>query len=65
LLRTIEDRVQSLQASQLSVSEIMAAMPTRDFDAVWGRGYVTGEIFLHMILAGLGLTEKTTTASAA
>jgi hypothetical protein len=24
-----------------------------------GRGYVTGEIFLRMILAGLGLTVKT------
>src|SRR5262245_41409904 len=65
MLRTIEDRVQSLLASQSSVPEIMAAAPTRDFDAIWGRGYVTGEVFLRMILAGLGSTEKTTTASAA
>jgi len=65
MLRTIEDRVQSLMASQSSVLEIMAAAPTRDFDAVWGGGYVTGEVFLRMILAGLALTEITTTASAA
>jgi glyoxylase-like metal-dependent hydrolase (beta-lactamase superfamily II) len=54
MLRTIEDSVQSLLTSQASVAEIMDAAPTRDFDEIWGRGYVTGKIFLRMILAGLG-----------
>lgn len=58
MLRTIEVRIKALIASGSSVTEILAAAPTADFDPVWGRGYVTGEIFVRMILAGLGLTEK-------
>jgi cyclase len=57
-LRTIEGRVQRLIAAGSSVAEILAAAPSAEFDPVWGRGYVTGTIFVRMILAGLGLTEK-------
>jgi cyclase len=59
MLHTIEGRIQSLIASQSSVAKIIAAAPTADFDVVWGRGYVTGDIFIRMVLAGLGLTTKT------
>ena len=58
MLRTIEVRIKALIASGSSVTEILAAAPTADFDPVWGRGYVTGEIFVRMIPAGLGPTEK-------
>ena len=57
--RAIEVRIQSLIASKSSVAEIIAAAPTSDFDGVWGRGYVTGDIFVRMVPAGLGLTAKT------
>jgi len=57
-LRTIEGRVQRLVAAGSSVAEILAAAPSAEFDPVWGRGYVTGTVFVRMILAGLGLTEK-------
>jgi hypothetical protein len=57
-LRTIEGRVQRLIAAGSSVAEILAAAPSAEFDPVWGRGYVTGTVFVRMILAGLGLTEK-------
>jgi cyclase len=57
-LCTIEGRIMPLVAAHASVSEIIAAAPTRDFDAVLGRGYVTGDFFVRMVLAGLGLTEK-------
>jgi len=57
-LRTIEGRVQRLIGAGSSVAEILAAAPSADFDPVWGRGYVTGTVFVRMILAGLGLTEK-------
>ena len=57
-LRTIEGRVQRLIAAGCSVAEILAAAPSAEFDPVWGRGYVTGTVFVGMIQAGLGLTEK-------
>jgi cyclase len=59
VLRAIEERVQSLVASHSTAAEIIAAAPTREFDAVWGTGYVTGDIFVRMVLAGLGLETKT------
>lgn len=65
MLCTVEGRVQRLIAAGSSVAEILAAAPSADFDPVWGRGYVTRDIFLRMILAGLGLTEKPTTTSTA
>ena len=57
-LRTIEGRIQRLVAAGSSVAEILAAAPSAEFDPVWGRGYVSGTVFVRMILAGLGLTEK-------
>jgi len=65
MLRTIEGRIQPLIASGSPVAGILAAAPTADFDRVWGRGYVTGDIFVRMILAGFGLTEEAKKSSAA
>jgi len=48
-----ECRVQRLIAAGSSVAEILAAAPSAEFDLVWGRGYVTGTVFVRMILAGL------------
>jgi hypothetical protein len=59
LLRVIEGRVQSLVASRSTPAEIIAAAPTREFDAVWGSGHVSGDILVRMIVAGLGLETKT------
>jgi glyoxylase-like metal-dependent hydrolase (beta-lactamase superfamily II) len=64
MLRAVEGRIQSLVASQSSVAEIIAAAPTRDFDGAWGRGYVTGDVFVHMVLAGLGLPATSDRPSA-
>jgi len=58
MLRAIEGRIQSLIASKSTVAEIIAAAPTCDFDGVWGCGYVTGDIFVRMVLAGLGFTAR-------
>jgi cyclase len=57
MLRTIEGRIRPLVAANLTVPEIIAAAPTAEFDRRWGGGYVAGEHFTRMILAGLGLTE--------
>jgi hypothetical protein len=56
MLCAIEARIQPMIASQSPAAEIIAAVPTADFDPVWGRAYVSGDIFLRMVLAGLGLT---------
>jgi cyclase len=54
MLRTVEERIGPMIASHWPVAEVLSAAPTADFDPVWGRGYVTGPIFVRMILAALG-----------
>jgi hypothetical protein len=58
MLRTVEDRIEPLIASHSTIAEILAAAPTADYDLEWGRGYVTGDIFIRMILAGFGLVGR-------
>jgi glyoxylase-like metal-dependent hydrolase (beta-lactamase superfamily II) len=40
MLRTVHDRMQELIADGRSRDEIIAARPTRDLDATWGRGFM-------------------------
>jgi hypothetical protein len=40
-------------AANLTVPEIIRYAPTAEFDPIWGRGYVTGDYFIRMVLAGL------------
>jgi glyoxylase-like metal-dependent hydrolase (beta-lactamase superfamily II) len=40
MLRTVHDRVQELIADGKSRDEVVAARPTRDLDADWGRGFM-------------------------
>jgi hypothetical protein len=47
----------------LTVSEIIDASPTAEFDSTWGKGYVTGVHFLRMVLAGLQQGEQSTAHS--
>ena len=46
MLRTVEERIGPMIAAQWPVAEVLSAAPTADFDPVWGRGYVTGPIFV-------------------
>jgi len=55
MLRTLEDRVLPRIRAGQTASEIIASLPTADFDPVWGQGYVTGEHFMWMVLAALGI----------
>lgn len=57
MLRSIEDRILILIEAKHEVSEIVEAKPTGEFDALWGRGYVSGAHFTCMALAGMGLTN--------
>jgi len=45
-------------AAGASFCKILAANLTADFDPVWGSGYVTGDLFVRMVLAGFGVTEQ-------
>jgi len=58
MLHAIEDRILALIDAKLSLREIIAATPTVEFDSTWGGGYVTGEYFTRMVLAGLGIDQK-------
>ena len=40
MLRTVHDRVQKLIRDGASKQEVVAAKPTRDFDAEWGGGFM-------------------------
>jgi hypothetical protein len=61
MLHKIEDHILALIELQFTISEIIAAGPTAEFDPLWGRGYVSGAHFTRMILAGLNLAEARTT----
>jgi len=48
MLGTVASRVEALIASGKSVSQVLAAAPTSEFDAKWGGGYVSGATFTVM-----------------
>ena len=58
MLRTIEDRILSLIKKRLTVSEVIEASPTAEFDPIWEKCYVTGTHFTRMVLAGLQHSER-------
>ena len=58
MLRTVEERIGLMIAAHWPVADVVSAAPTADFDPAWGRGYVTGPIFVRMILGGFGLAQK-------
>ncbi|HYZ20578.1 MAG TPA: MBL fold metallo-hydrolase [Rhodopila sp.] len=54
MLQASEGRIRALVARELPAADIIAAAPTAEFEARWGRGYVTGPDFVRMVLAGMG-----------
>lgn len=49
MLATIRDRVNVLVKEEKTVDEIIAAKPTADFDAVWGKGFMNPDQWVRMI----------------
>jgi hypothetical protein len=39
------------------MDEVVAAAPTKDFDAKWGSGYVTPDVFTKMVFSSLAGTS--------
>ena len=45
MLASVRDRVAALKARGFSEQEAIAKKPTADLDAVWAKGFITGDIF--------------------
>jgi glyoxylase-like metal-dependent hydrolase (beta-lactamase superfamily II) len=53
MLTAIHDRVATLKASGLPVEAVIAAKPTAAFDAKWGSGFITPELFTGLVYRGV------------
>jgi glyoxylase-like metal-dependent hydrolase (beta-lactamase superfamily II) len=53
MLAQVRQRIQQLVAAGKTMDEAVAAAPTKDFDAKWGSGYVTPDVFTKMVFSSL------------
>ena len=53
MLVTVRDRVQKLKAAGRTAAEVVAANPTADLDATWGKGFMQAKDFLGIVYATL------------
>jgi len=53
MLVQVRDRIKVLILGGKTINEAVAAAPTKDFDATWGGGYVTPDIFTKMVYSSL------------
>jgi glyoxylase-like metal-dependent hydrolase (beta-lactamase superfamily II) len=49
MLVTVRDRVQKLKSAGRPVGEVVAAKPTADLDAVWGKGFMQPDPFVTIV----------------
>ena len=49
MLATVRDRVQKLKSAGRKVEEVVAAKPTADLDATWGKGFLAPEMFVSLV----------------
>ena len=57
MLVQVRQRVKDLVAAGKTMDEVVVAVPTKDFDARWGSGYVTPEAFTRMVFSSLAGTK--------
>ena len=60
MLVQVRQRIKELIAATKTMDEAVAAGPTKDFDATWGSGYVTANVFTKMVFSSLGNTSSAT-----
>jgi cyclase len=53
MLVKVRRRIQVLIAAGKTIDEAVAAAPTKDFDAQWGSGYVSPDVFVRMVFTSL------------
>jgi cyclase len=49
MLVTVRDRVQKLKTSGRTLAESVAAKPSADLDATWGKGFVQPDFFVTLV----------------
>jgi glyoxylase-like metal-dependent hydrolase (beta-lactamase superfamily II) len=52
MLVNVRDRVQKLKKSGRTADEVVAAKPTADLDATWGKGFMQPDMFVRIVYAG-------------
>ena len=58
MLVRVRQRIKVLIAAGKTIDEVVAAAPTKDFDATWGSGYVTPDVFIKMVFSSLANTSS-------
>jgi len=53
MLVQIRQKIKDLIAAGKTMDEVVGAAPTKDFDAKWGSGYVTGDVLTKMVFSSL------------
>ena len=53
MLIRVRQRIQALIAAGKRIDQVVAASPTKDLNALWGNGYVTGDVFTEMVFTSL------------
>lgn len=53
MLAQVRERLKNLVGAGKTITEAVAAAPTKDFDAKWGSGYVTADVFTKMVFSSL------------
>jgi cyclase len=53
MMVTAEARVQKLKKAGKTLDEAVAAKPLADLDAVWGKGVLSGDAFVHVVYTTL------------
>jgi hypothetical protein len=53
MLMQVRHSIKNLITAGRTMDEVVAAMPTKDFDARWTSGYVTPEVFTRMVFSSL------------
>jgi glyoxylase-like metal-dependent hydrolase (beta-lactamase superfamily II) len=54
MLHTIHDRLHTLSEQHKSAPEVIASQPTKDFDAKFGKGVLSPDIFVKIAFASIG-----------
>ena len=53
MLTSVRDRVQKLKTAGRTAQEVVAAKPTADLDATWGKGFLTPDNFVSTVYQAL------------
>jgi glyoxylase-like metal-dependent hydrolase (beta-lactamase superfamily II) len=53
MLVTSEERISTMVKAGKTMDQVVAEAPVKDFDAKWGTGYVTGDVFTKMVYSSV------------